>query len=204
MMTPDELRKKVLEEFDSAGLLQFVELGASSFRELSQFFEVSHLAMRLALNDVAAVGTASRIAAKLKRDLQQQGIELEYGIAAQWKVSGFSTDALEPCEDGSWMPAESFCVELQSGSAKRLAGVRMSNDTEEQIRQYLCQIPISDQQKAIYALLEACLNRQLASTGLGHWDPVLYPNRTIGAEEVAQSIQSGTDSKDQELASSRI
>jgi hypothetical protein len=193
MITPDALRQRVLEELDSANLLPCLELEASVFCELPPLFEVSHLSMRLTLNDVAAVAMTSSIAAKLKRDLQQHGIELEYSIAAQWKVLAFYPDTLQRCRRGGWMPAENFQVQVESGTARRSVGIRVSPDGEERIRQYLSQIPMPDQERVLYQLLEACLNQQLATSGIARWDPVLHPNRTIGAQDVAKITHSWKD-----------
>ena len=89
-MTPNELKNKVVEAFDSADVLTSLEVDASSFCELPRLFESSHLSMRIMLNDQAAMAVASSSAAKLKSDLQQVGVELEYSIITQWKVLRFS------------------------------------------------------------------------------------------------------------------
>ena len=88
-MTPDALKKKVFEEFDSAGVLDSLDANKSSFVELLRLFEVTHLSMRIVLTEQAAMAVASEIASKIKRDLQQQGVELDYAIAARWKVRVF-------------------------------------------------------------------------------------------------------------------
>jgi hypothetical protein len=193
MITPGALKQKVIEEFEAASLLNVLQLESSLFRDLPHFFEVSHLSMRLVLNDVAAMATAGILAAKLKRDLQEQGVELEYTIAARWKVSKFPPDILECGSSGEWMPSENFHVEVESGSVKRLAAVCVSPEAAKEIRRCVSHVPIQEQQSAIHKLLEACLNRQLVSSELGRWDPILYPNRTIAAEEIAQVAQSCVD-----------
>ncbi len=195
MMTPDALKKRVLQEFDSASVLESVELNESLFVELPRLFEVSHLSMQIVLNDQTVMATVSQIAAKLKRDLHQQGVELEYTLAAQWKVLCFSSDTLECVQDGRWMPRESFHVELQSGRATRLVMVRLSLEAMQEILRYLTGIPIHVQQGDIYKILEACLHRQLAATEPGHWDPVLYPSRTIQKGDIVAFLLGCEESK---------
>lgn len=189
MKTPDALKKKIAEAFDAAGLLPYLELGSSSFRELPRLFEASHVAMRLNLNDVSAVAAASGIAAKLKRDLEQQGVELDYAIVSRWTISRFCSAALKRTRAGEQVLAEAFSVELQSGSARRFATVYLSPEALEEIRYYLNRIPIEEQENATHQLLTACLNRQLVSVELGRWDPVLYPNRTISADEIQEVVR---------------
>ncbi len=82
-MTPEGLKKRVVEEFNSNGLLKCLDVDVSAFRELPRFFEASHLSMRLVLDDVATVAAAGSIAAEIKRDLERQGVELEYEIHPQ-------------------------------------------------------------------------------------------------------------------------
>ncbi|MGB8888462.1 MAG: hypothetical protein WCC87_17165 [Candidatus Korobacteraceae bacterium] len=185
-MTPNELKNKVVEAFDSAKLLTSLEVDASSFHELPRLFESSHLCMRIMLNDQAAMAVASNIAAKLKSDLQQMGIELEYSIITQWKVLHFFPELLQRCEDGSWMPSESFDLELQSGNVKRLVAVRVSRDAKYEIRQRLNKVPIPDQPDAIRQLLETWVSNQAQCDGFGYWDPILYPTRTIQARDMAR------------------
>jgi hypothetical protein len=199
MKTPDAVKKKIADAFDAAGLLQYLELGSSSFRELPRLFEASHFAVRLSLNDLSAVSAASGIAAKLKRDLERQGIELDYAINPMWTVSKFSSTALQRGRAGEWLPAESFSVELQSGSARRLVTVCLSPEAAEEVRGYLERIAIAEQESAVYRMLTACLNRQLASIELGRWDPVLYPNRTISAEEILEVVRHCPAASESEL-----
>jgi len=82
-MTPDGLKKRVVEEFNCNGLLRCLDVETSAFRELPRFFEASHLAMRLVLHDIAALAAATSVAAEIKRDLEQKGVELEYEIRPQ-------------------------------------------------------------------------------------------------------------------------
>lgn len=198
-MTPNELKNKVVEEFDSANLLKSLELDASSFRELPRLFESSHLSMRIMLNNQAAMAIASSIAAKLKSDLQQLGVELEYTIVTQWKILRLSPDILQLCEDGSWMPSEAFDLELQSGNVKRLVAIRVSKGAKCEIRQHLSNVPISDQPRAIHKLLETWVSKQLECSGIGHWDPVLYPTRTIQAQDIAGITQARPGREQREL-----
>ena len=197
-MTADELKKQVVEQFDSASLTRSLELEASDFSELPRFFEVSHLKMRIALNDQTAVAAASKILAGIKRDIQQQGVELDCAIAVQWKVSSFSADLVKPGKPGRLSICETFHVELQSRSTKRLVGIRLSEDAIHLIREHLSHIPIHAQQSTVRKLVEACLNQQLASTGFDYWDPVLYPTRTIQAREISLALERCRQSKDAE------
>ncbi len=189
-MTQNALKERIVKEFESAGLIKCLELEESGFRELPGFFEVSHLAICLTLNDVAALAGAGSIAAKLKSDLHQEGIELDYAIRVQWAVSGFSPDCLQCDERDGLMPAEYFHVEVQSGSVQLLTAIRVSEDARKLIRRHLADLPVHEQRSEIYDLLETYLNEQLANTGIGHWDPVLYSNRTVEAEGLAQIMQS--------------
>jgi hypothetical protein len=186
-MSPDELRNKVVEAFDSVSLLKSLELDASSFRELPRLFESSHLSMRITLNDQAAMAVASSIAANLKRCLQQSGIELEYSITSQWKISRFSPAVLQGRE-GSGMPSERFDLDLQSGSVKRLVSIRVCPEAIREIRRYLSDVSPADQPSAIFQLLETWLRQQLESNGLEHWDPVLYPARIVQAQDIVELI----------------
>jgi hypothetical protein len=184
-MTPNELKNKVVEAFDSADVLTSLEVDASSFCELPRLFESSHLSMRIMLNDQAAMAVASSSAAKLKSDLQQVGVELEYSIITQWKVLRFSPNVLQCCEDGSWMPSESFDLELQSGNVKRLVAIHIATDAKYEIRQRLSNVPVADHPNAIHRLLETWVSSQAGCGGLRHWNPILYPTRTIQAQDIA-------------------
>jgi hypothetical protein len=184
-MTPDKLKNQVVEVFDTASLLNCLELDTSYFRELPRLFETAHLFMRITLNNQSAIASASTIAAKLKRELQQRGIELEYAIVAQWKVAKIDPSAVQCCDDGNWMLAGAFDVELQSGCAKRTVAIRVTQDAKREIRRYLRQAPASDHPNVIQHLLNTWLNQQLECGGTDHWDPVLYPVRSLRAQDVA-------------------
>ena len=60
-MPPDGLRKRVVEEFNSNGLLKCLDVEISAFHELPRFFEASHLSMRLVLEDIDALAAATSI-----------------------------------------------------------------------------------------------------------------------------------------------
>jgi len=66
-MTPDGLKKRVVEEFNSKNLLKCLDVETSVFRELPRFFEASHLSMRLVLDDLAAVAALMEITHLLDR-----------------------------------------------------------------------------------------------------------------------------------------
>jgi|SRR5271165_4598373 len=136
-MSPDELKKRVTEDFEGIGLLKCLDVETSAFRELPRLFEVAHLSMRLVLDDMAAVAAASSIAGRTKRDLERQGVELEYEIRVQWKVVSVFSDALERCQECGEIPSEHFHAELESGSAKRCVSIRVSNGAKTCIHQYL-------------------------------------------------------------------
>jgi hypothetical protein len=198
-MTPNELKNKVVEAFDSANVLTSLEVDASSFRELPRLFESSHLSMRIMLNDQAAMAVAGSIAAKLKSDLQQAGVELEYSIITQWKVLRFSPKLLQRCEDGSWMPSECFDLELQSGNIKWLVAIRIAADARYEIRQHLSKVPITDQPNVIHQLLETWVSTQVEGSGLRHWDPILYPTRTVQAQDIGGIMQPRRGREQREL-----
>jgi len=198
-MTPDALKKKVVDECNSIGLLNCLDVETSAFSELPRFFETSHLSMWLVLNDVAAVAAVSTIAAKIKRDLQRQGVEVEYEIRAQWKVASLYSDALKRCGDAGAMPSEHLHVEVESGSAKRSVAVHVSAEARACIRKYLAQIPVGERQSAIEKLLATCLNQKLSGCGEEYWDPVLYPSRYIELQDVARIVGSKMDSEEPEL-----
>jgi len=189
-MTPHALRKKVVEEFDSLGLLKCLDLETSAFSELPRCFEAPPVLMRLVLNDVAAVAEASSIAAKMKRDLERQGVQFQYEIRAQWKVASFGPGALERCGDAGWMPSEHFQVEMQSGSARRCVAIHVSAEAIICILQYLAHVPPGYRQSAIYRLLETCINQKLSARAEEYWDPVLYQSRNIERQDVARIVES--------------
>ena len=58
-MSPDGLKKRILEEFNGSGLLEFLDVETSAFRELPRFFEASHLSMQLVLEDASVLAAAS-------------------------------------------------------------------------------------------------------------------------------------------------
>jgi len=198
-MTPEALKKRVIEELDSIGLLKCLDVETSAFSELPRFFEASHLSMLLVLDDVAAVAVAGSIVAEIKRDLERQGVELEYEIRAQWKVGSLYSDTLERCEDAGWMPSEHFDVEVESGSAKRSVVIHVSVGARTCMRNYLVHVPPGHRQSAIYKLLQTCLNQKLSSRGKEYWDPVLYPTRNIEVHDVARIVESRVDSTEREL-----
>jgi hypothetical protein len=82
-MTPDTLRKKLIEHFACAKLSRALEVNDSTVQELPRLFEVSHFAMQIVLSDASALAHAGRIAAAMKRNLADEGIELEYGITVR-------------------------------------------------------------------------------------------------------------------------
>ena len=189
-MSPEALKKRIVEEFHSIGLLQRLNVDTSAFRELPRFFETSHLSMRLVLDDVAAVAAASAIVAEIKRDLERQGVELEYEIRAQWKVLSVSSDPVERSADFGWMPSEHLQAEVESGDAKRCLAVHVAVGARTCIRQHLDHVPPRHRQNAIQKLLETCLNQKLSSCGEEYWDPVLYPSRTIEEEDLDRIVES--------------
>lgn len=191
-MTPDVLKQRVVEEFNSIGLLKSLDVETSAFRELPRLFEVSHLSMRLVLDDVGAVTAASSIAAEIKRELERQGVELEYEIRAQWKVVRILSDALDHCGLPGSMPSEEFKVEVASGSARRYVTVYVSAGARTCILQYLSNVAAAHWQRAMYELLESCINQKLSSREDQYWDPILYPSRNIEGEDVARTIESRT------------
>ena len=198
-MTPDGLKNRVVEEFNSNGLLKCLVVETSAFRELPHFFEASHLSMRLVLDDVAAVAVASCIAAEIKRDLEGQGVELEYEIRPQWKVVSLCSDALECCGDTGSISSGDFHVEVKSGTARRSVAIHISAGARTCILQYLAHVPPAHRQSAIYKLLQICLNRKLSSCGEEYWDPVLYPSRNIELQDVARIVESRVPSREREL-----
>ena len=200
MMTPDGLKKRVVKEFKSGGLLKGLDVETCVFRELPRFFEASHLSMRLVIDDIAAVAAASRAAAEIKRDLERKGVELEYEIRPQWSVVSLCSDAVECCVTASRFSSADFQVELKSGAARRWVAIHLSAGARTCILQYLAHVPPADQESAIYKLLEVCLNQKLSSCGEEYWDPVLYPSRNIELQDVARIAESWVDSHQPELA----
>jgi len=198
-MTADALKKRVMEEFDSLGLLTSLNVETSAFSELPRFFESSRLSMRLVLDDVGSLAEAGLVAANIKRELEPQGVELEYEIRVQWKVAGLYSDALEHGADADCMPSELFYAELESGMAKRSVAIHVSAEAKTSIRQYLGHIAPAHQQSAIYKLLETCLNQKLSSLGDECWNPILYPSWNIEVQDIAPILECRVDSREQEL-----
>jgi hypothetical protein len=188
-MNPEALKQRVLDEFESIGLLKCLDTETSAFNELPRFFETSHLCMRLVLDDVGAVAAASNVAAEIKRDLERQGIELEYEIRALWKVANVSSDVLEDSGPAGLMPADHFHAEVESGSAKRLVDIHMSAGARSYIQQCLAHVSPEDRQSAICKMLAACLNQKLSSQGEEYWDPVLYHGRDLEVADVARVVE---------------
>ena len=198
-MTPDTLKRRVVEEFKSTGLLESLDEESCAFAELPRFFEASHLSMRLVLGDVGAVAAASSIAAEIKRDLERQGVELEYEIRAQWKVVSVASDSLESSGAAGSLPAEHFHAQVESGNARRWATVHLSAAARSYIQQNLADVPPEDWRSAICKVLKTCLNQKLSSRREEYWDPVLYPSRNIELADVARVIECRTYPKDREL-----
>lgn len=198
-MTPDALKKRVVEEFKSIGLLKSLDVETSTFSELPRLFEVSHLSMRLVLDDVGAVAAASNLAAEIKRDLERQGVELEFEIRSQWRVVGICCDAPACGGETASMPSEHFHIEVESGSARRSVVIRLAAAARTRITQYLAHVPPVHRQSAICKLLETCLNQKLSSHGDEYWNPILYPSRNIELQDVARIVDSTVDSWQREL-----
>jgi hypothetical protein len=152
------------------------------------------------LDDLAAVATASSIAAEIKRDLERQGVELEYEIRAQWKVTGLSSDALQRSGDADWMASEHFYADVESGSARRCVAIHVSSEARMCIRRYVAHVPAGHRQRAVSKLLETCLNQKLSSHRAdAYWDPIMYPSRNIEEQDVARIVESMVDSGEREL-----
>ncbi len=190
MMTPDSLRAKLIKEFDSVKLLHSLDLKDSTFQELPRLFETSHLAMQVVLSEVSALATASRIAAALKRDLAQQGIELEYSITVRWQIANPFPNALERSEDGGWIPRETFHVELRSGETTHSVSIRLSPNALKRIWRYRSALSVDVQAEVLSELLRTCLEQQLQRTGLGRWDPLLSLDRALQEDDIVLAIQS--------------
>ena len=189
-MSPEALKKKVMKEFKSGGLLKSLDVETSAFKELAPLFEVRHLSMRLVLDDVGAVAAASSIAAEIRRDLEREGIDLEYEICPQWKVVNVSSVAPERRDDADSMPFEQFQAEVQSGNARRSVTIHVSAEAKPRILQFLAHVPRGYRQTAIYRLLETCINHKLSSRAEEYWDPVLYQSRAIEWRDVARIVES--------------
>jgi hypothetical protein len=187
-MTPDALKKRVVEDFKSLGLLKSLDVETSNFSELPRMFEVGHLSMRLVLDDVGAVAEASRIAAEIKHDLERHGVELEFEIRPQWRVVGIGCDAAACSAETGSTPSEHFHVEVESGSAKRSVVIHLATEARVCIAQYLADVPTGYRQSAICKLLATCLNQKLSSNGDEYWNPILYPNRSLELQDVARIV----------------
>ncbi len=198
-MSPDSLKKIVVEEFNSKGLLQSLDIDTSTFAELPRFFEASHMSMRLVLDSVAAFSAAGNIAATLKRDLDRQGVELEYEIRARWKVVNLCSDSLERHEVADSTISDHFHVEVESGGARRRMIIHISPEAKTCILRYLAHVPAAYRQSAIHKLLETCINQKMYCRTDRYWDPVLYPSRNIEVGDVARVIESRVNSAEQEL-----
>jgi hypothetical protein len=200
-MTPEALKNRVVEEFESSGLLKSLDVETSAFDELPRFFQGIHLSMRLVLDDVGAVAMASSIAAEIKRDLERQGIELEYEIRTQWKVVNLDYDKAERCEDTGTIPSEGLPVEVESSSVRRHVAVHVSTGARTYILHYFAHVPPSYRQSAINKLLETCINQKLATCAEEYWDPVLYPSRNIELQDVIRLVENRVDWTEPELIS---
>ena len=87
-MTAEQLKAVVIEEFEAAGLLGFLDLENSEFRELPRFFEVSHLEMELAVTEHSFIPVVSTLAEQVKNELSlSRGIEVDVLIRARILVS---------------------------------------------------------------------------------------------------------------------
>lgn len=188
-MSPDSLRKRVMEEFQSTGLLQCLDLESSAFRELPRFFEASHLSMRLVLQDAAALAAVSGTAAQIRRDLERQGIALDYLIRVQWKVMDIYSDTLEELGTPTCTPERLHAV-LHSGTASRCVSIQISPAAYDCILKYVSDVATADRPGAIYKLLQACVTRKLSTEAEEYWDPVLYPTRTVDEHDIARIISS--------------
>jgi len=189
-MSPEALKKRVMEEFKSSGLLKSLDVETSAFHELPRLLKVRHLSMRLVLDDVGALAAASSIAAEIKRDLEHEGIDLEYEIRPQWKVVSVCSVAPERHEDADSMPFEQFQAEVQSGRARRSVTIHVSAEAKTHILQFLRHVARAYRQNAIYRLLETCINQKLSSRAEEYWDPVLYHSRNIEWRDVARIVES--------------
>ena len=197
-MSPDALKKRVVDEFKSTGLLKSLDVDTSDFRELPRLFEVGHLSMRLVLDEINTVAAANSIAAKIKGDLERQGIELEYEIRPQWKVAGVRSDPLPAGVEPGAMPSEHFHVEVASGNVRRAVVIHVTVAARAFVARHLLHVPPGDRQSALYQLLETCINRKLSGPD-DYWNPVLYPSRNIELQDVTGIVENWVDSRQPEL-----
>jgi hypothetical protein len=189
-MSPDSLRHRVVEQFRTVGLLQSIHIAHSAFRELPRMFEVSHLAMRLVVEDIAAVAAASNVALGIKHELASQGVELEYEICAQWQVFDVVSENEHSCTGHDWIPPDAFDLEVTSGHARRFLSIHVSAEAYTCIRRYLRHISPAYRVRAICKLLKACVNRKLSTYEEEYWDPVLYPSRILEGRDVTRILGS--------------
>jgi hypothetical protein len=102
------------------------------------------------LSEFSALAWASRIAGKLKCELAQQGVELEYLITLRWQIAKPSPNALKRSEDGGGIPRDICHVELRSGETTRSASIQLSPDALKRIRLYRSDLSI-DRRRKLYA-----------------------------------------------------
>jgi hypothetical protein len=87
-MTAEQLKATVIEQFEAAGLVGYLDLESSEFRELPRFFEVSHLEMELAVTEQSFLPGVRRLAEQVKSELfLSRGIEVDVLIRARTLVS---------------------------------------------------------------------------------------------------------------------
>lgn len=98
MVTVDTVKERVLEALERGNLLEYVDFESSIFGTLPRFFEVSHFDMKLCLNRLTKAHAIQSIVAKLKRELEQEGIELEFTVAAERGIST-KTSGRRECEE---------------------------------------------------------------------------------------------------------
>jgi hypothetical protein len=94
-MTVDSLQARVAEVLDCGSLLQYVDFEASLFDDMPRFFEVSHFCMELCLTRPSEADAFNLLVAEFKRDLEQEGIELEYTLAVQQGSASRTSGVLE-------------------------------------------------------------------------------------------------------------
>ncbi len=82
MMTLEDLRTRVMAEFNSAGLQRYLNLQESQFREMPTFFEAAHFYMELTVSDGDVLPLATNIALRVKGELLKAGVELDYTVKA--------------------------------------------------------------------------------------------------------------------------
>ena len=183
-MSPDALKKRVVEEFHGIGLLEFLDVETSAFRELPRFFEASHLSMQLVLENAYALAAATAIAARMKRELEEQSVELEYEIRVQWKLASINCGTLERTDLLS-TAVEDLEAQLESGAATRSVSIHVSPAARICILQYVAQFPPAERPDAIRNLLQDWISGQLSTEAQEYWDPVLYPSRNIDEKDIA-------------------